>query len=98
MGPHAEVADVLQVLRACQRLELATVSELLPTRGGARGPRWVRAYLDAAVRAQTEPCHEPTDAVWVGETAGPHGPVELWSCQGCGGTWTTPVRTPEVSR
>lgn len=98
MGPHAEVAAALAALRACRRLEVASASKLLPTREGTRGAGWVRAYVTAAVRAQTEPCHGPTAAVWVGETAGPHGPVELWSCQGCGGTWTTPVRALEVPR
>jgi hypothetical protein len=98
MGPAAEVADMVAALRACRRLEVAAVSKLLPTREGNRGAGWVRAYVTAAVQAQTGPCHEPTDAVWVGKTAGTDGPLDLWSCRGCGGTWTTLVRAPEASR
>lgn len=97
MGTEVEVAAVLGVLHACPRLELASVSDLLPTRG--TGPiRWVRAYANAIVRPQTAPCHGPAAATWVGEAVGPDGPVHLWTCRGCGQTWTTPVRTVEVPR
>lgn len=96
MGPAGEVGEAVDVLRHCHRLHVATVSELLPTRGGAAGARWVRAYLDAAVKAQSEPCHGGAVAIWVGESSGAQGPVHLWSCRDCGGTWMTPIRRTEV--
>jgi hypothetical protein len=96
LGPAGEVTDAIGVLRGCARLEVASVSDLLPTRGGRRGDRWVRAYLDAAVRAQHRPCHGAAVALWVGEDSGPQGPVHLWTCRACSQTWTTPARRSEV--
>ena len=95
MGAAVEVAEMVEVLRGCPRLHLAGVSSPLPNRG--RGSGLVRVYLEAGIRAQTEPCHGARSAVWVGDTSGPAGPVQLWTCTGCGGTWTTPSRRPEVA-
>jgi hypothetical protein len=96
MGAAVEVAELLAVLYTCPRLHLAAVSAPRPNRG--RGSGLVRVYAEAGIRAQTQPCHGAGSAVWVGETTGPAGPVQLWSCEGCGGTWTTVSKRPEVPR
>ncbi len=101
MGTAVEVAEGIAALRACHRLTLTAVSPPLPNRGRDCG--LVRVYALAGVlvrpdRAQPGPCHGAGSAVWVGETVGPAGPVQLWSCQDCGGTWTARSRRPEVAR
>jgi hypothetical protein len=98
MGPAIEVAELLEILRGCARLRLACVSELLPTRGHAHGPRWVRAYATATLHGPTGPCCGPLAAVYVGETPGPHGPRQVWTCRTCGGGWITPAPGPGVPR
>jgi hypothetical protein len=96
MGTAVEVADCIAALRACHRLHLTAVSPPLPNRGRDSGR--VRVYALADLQTQTGPCHGAGSAVWVGETVGPAGPVQLWSCEGCGGTWTTRAKRPEVAR
>ncbi len=96
MGRAVEVAEMVAVLAGCPRLHLAGVSDLLPNRGRDSG--LVRVYAEAGVRGQTGPCHGPDAVVWVGETVGPGGPVQLWCCEGCGGTWTTVSSRLEVPR
>ena len=96
MGTAVEVADCIAALRACHRLYLTAVSPPLPNRGRDSG--LVRVYALAGMRAQTEPCHGAGSALWIGETTTPAGPVQLWSCETCGGTWTTRSRRPEVAR
>ena len=96
MGAAVEVAELVDVLRGIPQLHVGTVSDPLPNRGRDSG--LVRVYAEAGIRQQTEPCHGARSAVWVGETAGRNGPVQLWSCEGCGGTWTTRSARPEVAR
>jgi hypothetical protein len=99
LGAAVEVAEMVDVLRGCPRLRLASVSDPLSTRGARRGDRWVRVYAEAGIRAQVGPCHPGAES-WVGEAAGVGGSLHVWGCRHCGGTWTTPTipTRPEASR
>jgi hypothetical protein len=99
LGPAIDVAETVDVLRGCPRLRLASVSDPLPTRGGLScdpASRWVRIYIEAGIRSQTGPCHGTSNVIWVGETTGAAGRVDLWTCIRCAATWTTPARPKET--